>query len=96
MNQQNNGQRLLKIQDLGDYLGISPYTIREYLRKGHWKIPHFRIGRAIRFKYEDVMNFIEMHQRNQPVAESTRTQELMIETNNRMIEELAASKKKTA
>ena len=37
-----------------------------------------------------------MHQKNQPVDESTRSQKLMIETNNKLIEELAASKKKTA
>ena len=95
MNEKNNN-RLLKIQDLGDYLGISPSTIREYLRRGHWKIPHFRIGRAIRFKHEDVMKFIEMHQAGPSFNEATRAQELMIETNNRMIEELAASKKKPA
>lgn len=44
--------QLLTIADLADRLQLAEVTIRKKLARG--EIPHVRIGRAIRFRPEDI------------------------------------------
>jgi excisionase family DNA binding protein len=55
----------LTIDDLSVYLGIKPKTL--YARVG--EIPHYKVGRLIRFKREDVDAWMERHK----VATKTET-----------------------
>jgi excisionase family DNA binding protein len=45
------------IKDLADYLGIKPSTV--YALVEEKRIPHYRIGRLIRFKREEIDLWME-------------------------------------
>ena len=46
--------KTLTVEELGDYLRVTPDTIREWVRKG--RIPCYRIGRkTIRFDLDEVV-----------------------------------------
>ncbi|MEI6608874.1 MAG: helix-turn-helix domain-containing protein [Deltaproteobacteria bacterium] len=47
----------LKIEDISDYLNIKKKTLYAMVESG--EIPHFRIGRLIRFKRDDVDLWME-------------------------------------
>jgi excisionase family DNA binding protein len=47
----------LTIDDLSAYLGIKPKTIYARVKE----IPHYKVGRLIRFKREDVDAWMEKH-----------------------------------
>jgi excisionase family DNA binding protein len=45
-------KEFLNIKELGEYLGIKTSTLYFYVENGD--IPHYRIGRLIRFKKQEV------------------------------------------
>jgi len=47
----------LTIDDLSDYLGIKPKTLYARVKE----IPHYKVGRLIRFKREDIDTWMERH-----------------------------------
>lgn len=49
----------LSLEEAGVLLGISPHTLRVYVRQG--RIGHFRIGRRIVLKALDIRRFLEDH-----------------------------------
>jgi len=63
MQQAFNGY--LTIDDLSFYLGIKPKTLYARVKE----IPHYKVGRLIRFKREDVDAWMERHR----VAKTERT-----------------------
>ena len=52
-------KRLLTVQELSKYLGLSPYTIRDKVRKGDFPFPAKRIGRLMVFDINEVDNYID-------------------------------------
>lgn len=50
----NNGY--LDIGDAARFLGVKPYTVREWCNGG--RISHFRVGKSFRFRVEDLNNFM--------------------------------------
>ena len=48
------------IQDLSSYLGIKPSTL--YAMVGEKKIPHYKIGRLVRFKRCEIDQWMEQNQ----------------------------------
>ncbi|MEX1133970.1 MAG: helix-turn-helix domain-containing protein [Acidimicrobiia bacterium] len=50
--------RLLSVQDLADYLGVPVTTLYQwrYRREGP---PGFRVGRHIRYRWQDVLDWID-------------------------------------
>jgi excisionase family DNA binding protein len=55
--------RLLSVQDLADYLGVPVTTLYQwrYRREGP---PGFRVGRHIRYRWQDVQDWIQRQLRN--------------------------------
>jgi len=60
-------QNFLTIQGVSQYLGIKPKTLYARVKE----IPHYKVGRLIRFKREDVDAWMEKHR----VARDEKTQE---------------------
>ena len=58
----------LTIEDVAQYLGIKVKTL--YARVS--KIPHYRVGRLIRFKKEDVDAWMESKKRDGTAVQPTR------------------------
>ena len=48
------GDQLINIDDLGKQLKIPAKTIRNKLSNGTWPLPPIRIGRALRWRQSDV------------------------------------------
>ena len=52
-------ERVLSDIEVAERLGVSPFTVRAWRRKGHG--PRFmKMGRAVRYRSEDVESFKEM------------------------------------
>ena len=52
-------ERVLSDTEVADRLGVSPFTVRAWRRKGNG--PRFmKMGRAVRYRSEDVEAFKEM------------------------------------
>ncbi|MDP2212123.1 MAG: helix-turn-helix domain-containing protein [Candidatus Aquicultor sp.] len=49
----------LSLSEAAEYLGFSEVTLRRWIKAK--KIPTYKIGRAYRFKKEDLDRFIEKH-----------------------------------
>jgi len=58
-------ERLLRVEDIADWLAFKPSTIRAYCERG--QIPHVRIGGQLRFRRAEIAAWIE--QFAQPVRE---------------------------
>ncbi len=54
-------KEFLNIDDLSDLLGVKKSTLYSLVEKG--EIPHYRVGRLIRFERNDVDVWIEGHRR---------------------------------
>ena len=55
--------RLLSVQDLADYLGVPVTTLYQwrYRREGP---PGFRVGRHVRYRWQDIQDWIQCQLRN--------------------------------
>ena len=49
--------RLLNVQEIAESLGVKPSTIYQWTHQGF--IPHVKLGRLLRFKEADIVNWIE-------------------------------------
>jgi predicted DNA-binding transcriptional regulator AlpA len=52
-------KRLLGIEELGQYLGIRPQTIRNRLSSGTFPIRAFKICGRVRFDRKDIEKFLD-------------------------------------
>jgi excisionase family DNA binding protein len=52
----------LTIQEVSQYLHIKPATL--YSKVGGGEIPHYKVGRLVRFKREDIDRWMEDHRRD--------------------------------
>ena len=52
-------QRLLGIEELGQYLGIRPQTIRNHLSSGTFPIPAKKLCGRVKFDVRDVEKYLE-------------------------------------
>ncbi len=53
-----NNLHLLDLKDLAQRLGLAPQTIRNQLCSGTFPLPPRRLGRAIRWRSDEVDKFI--------------------------------------
>jgi excisionase family DNA binding protein len=51
----------LTVNEVSEYLSVKPSTL--YLMVESGELPHYRIGRLIRFKKDDVNQWMEAHRR---------------------------------
>ena len=61
----------LSINDLSTYLGIKPKTLYARIKE----IPHYKVGRLIRFRKEDVDAWMEQHRVAKGEKEQDQKQE---------------------
>ena len=64
-------QKLLTVPEVADELQVKPSTIYTWVRQG--QIPHVRIGRLIRFSFEQIEKFLHRDDRAEPSAPERRT-----------------------
>jgi excisionase family DNA binding protein len=51
-------EKLLSPREVADWLGVSISWVREHTTRYHPIIPHIRMGRAVRFRREDIERFL--------------------------------------
>jgi len=56
--------RLVTAAELADTLGLSPATVLDWAQAG--KVPHFKIGHAVRFRESEVEAWLERDCRRGP------------------------------
>jgi excisionase family DNA binding protein len=58
------GPRLLEVDDVADYLGVRTDWVYREVRAG--RLPHIRLGRAVRFRRESIEAWIDSRERGVP------------------------------
>ena len=48
---------VLDVREAAAYLALAPETVRRLVRRG--ELPHTRVGKAIRFRLEDLDRYLE-------------------------------------
>lgn len=56
------GKRFLTSKELGQYLGISPHTIHNYVSVRRFPIRHKKIGKALRFDMKEILLYLETNE----------------------------------
>ncbi len=51
-------KKLLSVQELAQYLGMSEWTVRAKIRNGEFPFKAKRLGRLLKFDIREVDNFI--------------------------------------
>jgi len=70
--QEEQEKKLLTISDISEYLSIKTKTIYAKVEAG--EIPHYRIGRLIRFRKEEIDDWlIGCRKENKPVVDPQKT-----------------------
>ena len=52
-------KRMLRVEEVSEYIGIAPKTIRNKLANGTFPIAARRIGRCVRFDRRDVDKYLD-------------------------------------
>ena len=53
-----NKERWINIEEVAEYIGVSPVTVRYWLRSGK-NLPGKRVGRQWRFRIKDIDEWIK-------------------------------------
>ena len=56
--------RLLTIREMAEYLRVNPFTVYRWVAQK--RIPHLRVGRTLRFRLDDVNNFMRERAQREP------------------------------
>jgi hypothetical protein len=67
-------KRLLGIEELGEYIGIRPQTIRNRLSLGTFPIPAKKICGRVKFERTDVEKYLEKLKPQYPTGVDTEPQ----------------------
>jgi excisionase family DNA binding protein len=70
--------QFLTVQEVSEYLHIKPATL--YSKVGGGEIPHYKVGRLVRFKREDIDRWMEDH-RQDPSDADKRVKAILKSTN---------------
>ena len=76
-------REFFNINELSEYLGIKKSTLYGMVENGD--LPHYRIGRLIRFRCDDVDSWIETHRRER-IAPEKKAMEIMKTVKNPTID----------
>ena len=55
--------RLLSTEEVAGFLGIAPHTLAVWRSDGRYELPFVKIGRAVRYRLEDVYTYLERRTR---------------------------------
>jgi excisionase family DNA binding protein len=58
---------LMAAQEVATYLHCSVSTVRRLVRRG--KIPHYRLGKMVRFRRREIDNWLALHHEGERVPE---------------------------
>ena len=58
MKNQFHDKRLISVQDLAEYLGMSPWTIRAKIRNDEFPFKPRRLGRFLKFDIQEVEQYV--------------------------------------
>jgi excisionase family DNA binding protein len=61
----DSASRLLAADDVANYLGVRTDWVYREVRAG--RLPHIRLGRAVRFRRESIEAWIDSRERGMPV-----------------------------
>ena len=61
----DSASRLLAAEDVANYLGVRTDWVYREVRAG--RLPHIRLGRAVRFRRESIEAWIDSRERGMPV-----------------------------
>jgi excisionase family DNA binding protein len=61
----DSASRLLEAEDVANYLGVRTDWVYREVRAG--RLPHIRLGRAVRFRRESIEAWIDSRERGMPV-----------------------------
>jgi excisionase family DNA binding protein len=67
-------KRFLSVKELGEYLHIKPATLYGKTEAG--EVPHYKVGRLIRFKQDDIDEWMEKHRR-EPLDANKRARRIL-------------------
>jgi excisionase family DNA binding protein len=62
----DNASRLLEAEDVANYLGMRTHWVYREVRAG--RLPHIRLGRAVRFRRESIEAWLVSRERGVPAA----------------------------
>jgi excisionase family DNA binding protein len=48
--------RLLTVRELAEYVRVNPFTVYRWVEQN--RIPHLRVGRTLRFRLQDIDEFM--------------------------------------
>jgi len=60
------GTRLLEVEDVANYLGVRTDWVYREVRAG--RLPHIRLGRAVRFRRESIEAWVDSRERGVPAS----------------------------
>jgi excisionase family DNA binding protein len=60
----HSASRLLEAEDVANYLGVRTDWVYREVRAG--RLPHIRLGRAVRFRRESIEAWIDSRERGMP------------------------------
>jgi len=67
-------EKFLTVLDVALLLSVRPSTVYQWVSSG--EIPHYRLGRIVRFKRKDLDVWIEEHREEKRIREAKKTREI--------------------
>lgn len=67
-----NKRRLLSRKEAADFLGVKEITLAIWQSTKRHNIPMVKVGRLARYRFEDLLDFIERRTVNQPTTEGKK------------------------
>jgi len=64
----NNYNRLLNRHEAAAFLGVKEDTLAVWLSTKKYDIPVVKVGRLVRYRFSDLLDFIDRRTINKPVA----------------------------
>lgn len=68
MDQKNYDNRLLSRQEAAEFLGVKEDTLAVWLSTRKYDLPVVKVGRLARYRYSDLLDFIERRTVNSPIT----------------------------
>jgi excisionase family DNA binding protein len=56
--------RLLTVRELAAYVRVNPFTVYRWVEQN--RIPHLRVGRTLRFRLDDINQFMRERGQRKP------------------------------